>query len=91
MRHVSTTRPTPDARLRSDADLPEVIDAVNELSASLASSAVTPSQPLDAPHPSAAIVYSDAEYDAFDERLDAGSEPNEQLRRTMSRRPAPTG
>jgi uncharacterized protein (DUF1778 family) len=45
---------------------------------------VSPSDVLTAPNPSASIVYSDEEYDAFTERLEAPPAPNQRLRRTMS-------
>lgn len=62
-----------------------MIGAVNELSDALANRlAVTPSDPLDAPHPSASIVYDDDEYDALSARLEAESAPDERLRRTMA-------
>ena len=83
-----TTRPTTGSRLQSDAKLSEVIDAVNELLDDVAErSRVSPSTPLDEPHPSASIVYSDQEYDALAERLEAPPAPNERLRRTVSGRP----
>lgn len=87
---MATTRPTPGVQLKRDAKLPEIIEAVNELSATLAERlAVSPSRPLDAPHPSASIVYSDEEYDALTKRLDAPPAPTERLRRTMSGRATP--
>ncbi|MCA1681116.1 MAG: DUF1778 domain-containing protein [Actinobacteria bacterium] len=82
---MATTRPIAGMRLGKDAELPEVIEAVNELSRTLAGRlAISPSAPLDAPHPSASIVYSDDEYDALTERLEAPPAPSERLRRTMS-------
>lgn len=45
---------------------------------------LSPSVPLDAPHPSATLEVSAEEYDALARDLDAPSEPNERLRRTMS-------
>ena len=81
---MAATRPTRQARLSPDAGLLEVIDAVNELSATLAARlSVSPSNPLDATHPSASIIYSDEAYDDLMARLDAPPAPNEQLRRTM--------
>lgn len=44
---------------------------------------VSPSAALDTEHPGAAIVYSDDEYDALSERLDADPAPSETLRRTL--------
>jgi len=71
--------------LSGDAGLPEVIEKVNELLAEVAEkSSISPSNPLDEPHPSASIVYSDEEYDALSERLEAPPAPNDRLRRTMS-------
>lgn len=71
-------------QLAKDAELGEVIAAVNALSASLAGRlALSPSDPLGAEHPSASIVYSDEEYDALTERLEAPPAPNDRLRRTM--------
>lgn len=91
MAKMARTRATSRGRLRRDAELPEVIEAVNELSATLADRlGVSPSVPLDAPHPSASIVYSDDEYDALTERLEAAPAANDRLRRTMSGR-APRG
>jgi hypothetical protein len=82
------TRTTSGTQLGRDAGLAEVIEAVNELSAAVAGRlSVSPSDPLDAPYPSASIVYSDDEYDALAARLDAPSAPNERLRRTLSERP----
>ncbi len=90
MPHMATTRPATGVQLRRDAGLPEVIEAVNELSTTLARRlALSPSDPLDAPNPSASIVYSDEEYDALAERLEAAPAANERLRRTLSGRPAP--
>ncbi len=85
MDEVAITRPTAGRHLPGDAGLPAVIEAVNELSDALAGRlAVSPAVALDAPHPSASIVYSDEAYDAFVERLDSDPAPNEQLRRTMA-------
>ncbi len=50
---------------------------------------VSPSVPLDAPHPSAKLVIPDDAYDALVERLEAPPNPNERLRRTMSLHPLP--
>lgn len=87
MMPMATTRPMMGPKLPTDAGLPEVIEAVNELSAAVADRlAVSPSRPLDAVHPSASIVYSDEEYDALTARLEAPPAPNEQLKRTMSGR-----
>lgn len=84
---MATPRRTTGPQLRSHAGLPEVIEAVNELSATIAEHlTVSPSRPLDAAHPSASIVYTDAAYDALTARLEAPPAPNEQLRRTMSGR-----
>jgi hypothetical protein len=88
MDQMARTRPTSSVALGSDAGLAEVIDAVNKLSATLAGRlAVSPSDPLDGEHPSASIVYSDEEYDALAERLEAPPAPNDRLRRTMAGRP----
>lgn len=65
-----------------------MIEAVNELSAALGERlAASPSVPLDEPHPSASIVYSDEEYDTLAERLAAPHAPNQRLRRTMLDQP----
>jgi hypothetical protein len=48
---------------------------------------VSPSAPLDGPDPTASIVYTDEEYDALAERLDAPAAPNERLRQTLASRP----
>jgi hypothetical protein len=78
----------PTEPLRSDADLGQVITAVNGLIAKLGEREwVSPSVPLDAPDPSASIVYTDQEYDALAERLEAPAAPNERLRKTLSSRP----
>jgi hypothetical protein len=82
---ASTQRTEP---LGSDADLGQVITAVNGLIAKLGErERVSPSVPLDAPDPSASIVYTDEEYDALAERLEAPAAPNERLRRTLASRP----
>jgi hypothetical protein len=47
---------------------------------------VSPSDPLDAPDPSASIVYTEEEYDALADRLEARAAPNERLRQTLSSR-----
>jgi hypothetical protein len=87
MQQMAATRPASNVPLGTDAGLAEVIDAVNELSATLAGRmAMSPSDPLTATHPSASIVYSDEEYDALAERLEAPPAPNDRLRRTMSGR-----
>jgi hypothetical protein len=58
---------------------------VKELSGRFAKRLVVSSSvPLDAPNPSASIVYSDEEYDALAGRLEAPAEPNERLRRRTS-------
>jgi hypothetical protein len=87
MAHVTaSTKPTEP--LRSDADLGQVITAVNGLIAKLGErERVSPSVPLDAPEPSASIVYADEEYDALAERLEVPAAPNERLRQTLSPRP----
>ena len=91
MAEMAMTRPMAGGRLSEDAGLPEVIEKVNELSEYLeARLAVSPSVPLDAPHPSASLVLSDDAYDAFVERLDAPPAPDERLRRTMSLHRLPT-
>ncbi len=85
MMSMATTRPQTEHKLQADAGLPEVIEAVNELSATFAQRAsLSASRPLDAAHPSASIVYTDEAYDALAARLDEPPAPNEQLRRTMS-------
>ena len=87
MAHMTaSTKPTEP--LRSDADLGQVIIAVNGLIAKLGQrERVSPSAPLDAPDPSASIVYTDEEYDALSDRLEAPAAPNERLRQTMASRP----
>ena len=88
MDQMARTRPTSSVQLGSDAGLADVIDAVNDLSTTLAGRlAVSPSHPLDGEHPSASIVYTAEEYDALAERLEAPPAPNDRLRRTMSGRP----
>jgi hypothetical protein len=90
MQQMAATRRASSVRLGTNAGLADVIEAVNELSATLAGRlAVSPSDPLSAGHPSASIVYSDEEYDAFSERLDGPPAPNDRLRRTMSGRATP--
>ena len=85
MDSMATTGSKAGARLPADAALAEVIEAVNELSATVARrEGLSPSVPLDGEHPSASIVYSDEAYDAFVERLESDPAPNEQLRRTMA-------
>lgn len=84
MEHVATTRSNVGAKLRTDAGLVDVIEAVNDLSATVERRlSGSPSVPLDAEHPSASIVYSDAEYDALAERLESEPAPSDELRRTM--------
>lgn len=75
------------------AELTEEVERLKEelREASAEGETVSPSVPLDAPHPSAAITYSNEEYDALMERLDAPSAPSAVLRRTMSLRPLPEG
>src|ERR1700756_4982569 len=64
---TASTRPTEPPR--SDADLGQVITAVNGLIAKLGQrERVSPSVPLDAPDPSASIVYTDHQYDALPPR-----------------------
>ena len=76
---VMTASTQPTGPLGSDADLGQVITAVNGLIARLGErERVSPSVPLDAPDPSASIVYTDEEYDALAERL----------RQTLASRPA---
>ena len=88
MHEEDRTQPTSRVRLGRDAGLPEVIEAVNELSVTLAQRlAVSPSNPLSGAHPSASVVYSDDEYDALADRLEAPPAPNDRLRHTMSSRP----
>lgn len=50
---------------------------------------LSPSRPLDAPHPSAVMEVTVEEYDALLADLEAPSEPSEALRRTMSLHPLP--
>lgn len=50
---------------------------------------LSPSVPLDAPHPSAVLEVTAEEYDALVAALEAPPEPNEALRRTMSLHPLP--
>lgn len=86
MMPIVTTRPVTGPRLPPDAGLPEVIEAVNELSAAVADRlAVSTSRPLHSAHPSASIVYTDEAYDS----LTARPAPNEQLKRRMSGAPLP--
>lgn len=85
MDDVATTGRRAGGRLPADAGLAEVIDAVNELSDEAADRLrLSPSRPLDAPHPSATLVYTDEEYDAMVERLEQPPSPSEELRRTMA-------
>jgi hypothetical protein len=51
---------------------------------------LSPSRPLDAPHPSAVLEVTAEEYDALAADLEAPSAPSEALRRTMSLHPLPT-
>ena len=82
---MARTKPTEGRRLPADAARPAVVEAVNDLSDAVGNRlAVSPSVPLDAPHPSASIVYSDDEYDALAARLEAEPAPGEQLRATMA-------
>jgi hypothetical protein len=84
MDRMATTRRALGVQLAGDAGLAEVIEVVNELSATLAGRlAVSPSDRLSDAHPSASIVYSDREYDALAERLEGPPTPNDRLRRTM--------
>lgn len=50
---------------------------------------LSPSVPLDAPHPSAVLEVTVEEYDALIKRLEEPPNPNERLRRTMSLHPVP--
>jgi hypothetical protein len=50
---------------------------------------LSPSRPLDAPHPSAVMEVTAEEYDALAADLEAESEPSDALRRTMSLHPLP--
>jgi hypothetical protein len=85
---VMTAPTKPTEPLRSDADLGQVITAVNGLIAKLGEREwVSPSVPLDAPDPSASIVYTDAEYDALADRLEAPAATNERLTQTLAPRP----
>jgi hypothetical protein len=85
---VMTAPTKPTEPLTSDADLGQVITAVNGLIAKLDQrERVSPSVPLDAPDPTASIVYTDDEYDAIAERLDAPAAANERLRQTLATRP----
>lgn len=64
-----------------------MITAVNGLIAKLGErERVSPSVPLDAPDLSASIVYTDEEYDALAERLEAPAARSERLRQTLSSR-----
>lgn len=51
---------------------------------------LSPSVPLDAPHPSAVLEVTAEEYDALVADLEAPPEPSEALRRTMALHPLPT-
>ena len=85
---VMTASTRPAEPLRSDADLGQVIAAVNGLIAKLGErERLSPSVPLDAPDPSASIVYTDQEYDALSERLEAPAASNERVRQTLASRP----
>ncbi len=85
MDDVATTGSRAGGRLPADAGLAEVIEVVNELSEELEERRrLSPSRPLDAPHPSATLVYTDEEYDSFVERLEQPPAPSEELRRTMA-------
>jgi hypothetical protein len=85
---VMTASTKPTEPLGSDADLGQVITAVNGLIAKLGErERVSPSVPLDAPDPSASIVYTDEEYDALAHRLEAPAALNERLRQTLASRP----
>ena len=76
---VMTAPTKPTEPLGSDADLGQVITAVSGLIAKLDQwERVSPSVPLDAPDPSASLVYTGEEYDALAERL----------RQTLASRPA---
>jgi hypothetical protein len=50
---------------------------------------LSPSVPLDAPHPTVEFVISDDVYDALIERLEVPPSPIERLRRTMAIHPCP--
>ncbi len=63
--------------------LQKAAEALRETSVATEKATVSPSVPLDAPHPSASLVISDEAYDALVERLEAAPAPNERLRRTM--------
>jgi hypothetical protein len=64
-----------------------VIAAVNSLIAELDQwERVSPSVPVDAPDPSASMVYTDDEV-RLTERLEAPAAPSDRLRRTLSSRP----
>ena len=83
---TASTKPTEP--LSGDADLGQVIIAVNALIAKLGErERVSPSVPLDAPDPSASIVYTDEEYDALAERLEGPAAASERLRQTLASRP----
>lgn len=85
MANMATTGSRVAAKLPADAGLAEVIEVVNELTGVIsARQELSPSRPLDAPHPSATLVYTDEEYDAFVERLEAPPAPSDELRRTMA-------
>lgn len=85
MDDMATTGSRAGVKLPADAGLGEVIEAVNDLSATVAGRAdLSPSVPLDGENPSASIVYSDDAYDALAGRLDSEPAPNERLRRTVA-------
>jgi hypothetical protein len=45
---------------------------------------LSPSRPLDAPHPAAVMEVTAEEYDALIDRLEAPANPSEALRKTMA-------
>jgi hypothetical protein len=55
-----------------------------EVKAAPAGELLSPSRPLDAPHPSAVMEVTAEEYDALAAQLDEPSSPNERLKKTMA-------
>ena len=55
-----------------------------EVKAAPAGELLSPSRPLDAPHPSAVMEVTAEEYDALVAQLDEPSSPNERLKKTMA-------
>jgi uncharacterized protein (DUF1778 family) len=92
MAPMSTTTRQIEARLREvsrrnqeqSAAIERLEKDLAELKAAATPQRVSPSVPLDAPEPNAAITYSAEAYDALMRRLDAPANPNERLRKTMA-------